>query len=159
MNVTDQQYLVDNTTPDEYLLIETPPQEEHSNNTLLNNIHINTMGEYLNLDKIMVSSIQEGKHKGVKLNHITMIWRIDHDIVKETIDINTQRSVRLDNPKLSRIYGSNDRMFRYNILTSTSIWIHCLQQTNSRRPSVVTHVLIYLWRTMVCLCHTYGQRV
>ena len=27
MNATDQQYLVDHTTPDEYLTTETPPQE------------------------------------------------------------------------------------------------------------------------------------
>ena len=116
MNVTDQQYLVDNTTPDEYLSIETPPQEENSDNNLLEKIHIESMEGYLNLDKIMVSAIQKGRHKGVDTNHLAKIWRIDEAIANKTIDITTQRSVRTDNPKLSRNYSTNDRMLRYKHL-------------------------------------------
>ena len=67
----------------------------------------------LNLDKIMVIAIQVRKHKGVEPNHLTKIWRIDHDIAKKAIDITTQRSVWSDNPKLSRNYDTNDRMMRY----------------------------------------------
>ena len=124
--------------------IETPPQEENGETPLLDKIHVDTMEGCLNLDKIMVSAIQEGKHKGVEPNHLAKIWRIDHDVTKKTIDITTQRSVQSDNPKLSRNYGTNDRMLRYKHLkeyfcmdmlfaTKTSKWI--LGQTKKTKVS------------------------
>jgi hypothetical protein len=116
MNVTDQQYLIGNESPDAYLSIETPPQEENSDNTCLDKIHIDSIEGYLNLDGIIVSAIQKGRHKDVEPNYLAKIWRIDKAITKKTIDITTQRSVRTDNPKLSRNYGTNDRMLRYKHL-------------------------------------------
>ena len=144
MNVTNQQYLIDNTTPDEYLSIQTLPQEENRDNTLLNKIYVDTMEERLNRDKIMVSVIQVGKHKCVDPNHLAKIWRIDHNVAKKTIDITTQRSVRKYDPKLSRNYSTNDRMLRYKHLkeyfcmdmlfaTKTSKWI--LGQTKKTKVS------------------------
>ena len=141
MNVTDQQYLIGNESPDAYLSIETPPQEENSDNTRLDKIHIDSIEGYLNLDGIIVSAIQKGRHKDVEPNHLAKIWRIDKAITKKTIDITTQRSVRTDNPKLSRNYGTNDRMLRYKHLKDTSIWIRSLRQRNPRSHHVVTHVL------------------
>ena len=43
-------------------------------------------------------------------------YGVSEDTAKKIICITTQMSVRLDNPKLSRNYGTNYRMLRYNHL-------------------------------------------
>ena len=72
-------------------------------------------GDY-NLDDIMVSSLHADKTKGVTPSHLSKIWRIDVDTAKRTLDITSQHKVRKENPKLSRNYGTNDRMLRYKHL-------------------------------------------
>ena len=100
--------------------------EELDGHILLDMLHSESNTGEFDLDNIMVSAVQDGQCMGVEPAHLAKIWCINEDTANKTIDINTQRSERIDNPKLSRIYGSNNRMLRYNILTSTSIWIHCL---------------------------------
>ena len=64
----------------------------------------------------MASAMHAGKYKGIKPAHLSKIWRIDTDTARKTLDITSQRNVRKDNPKLSRNYGTNDRMLRYKHL-------------------------------------------
>ena len=64
-------------------------------------------------DDILVSAEHSERHQGVKSEHISKVWIIDIDQVKYTLNITTQKSVRVDDPKLSRNYGMNDRMLRY----------------------------------------------
>ena len=124
---SDQKYLAEDIQPRNYMTCDEFSQvEELDEHILLDMLHSESNTGEFDLDNIMVSAVQDGQCMGVEPAHLAKIWCINQDTANKTIAINTQRSVRLDNPKLSRIYGSNDRMFRYNILTSTSIWIHCL---------------------------------
>ena len=51
--------------------------------------------------------------QGMKAAHLSKIWQIDLDAAKRTLDVTSQGSVRTHDPKLSRNYGTNDRMLRY----------------------------------------------
>ena len=58
----------------------------------------------------MGSTVQEGQCKGVEPAHLAKIWRIRDATAKKTIGMTTQRIICSDNSKLSRNYGTNDRM-------------------------------------------------
>ena len=70
----------------------------------------------LDLDDIMVSAVHAGRHQGVNAKHLAKIWRIDEHTAKRTLDATSQRSVRTENPKLSRNFSTNDRTLRYKHL-------------------------------------------
>jgi hypothetical protein len=65
------------------------------------------------LDDYMVSAAHGLRHQGVDPKHLSKIWRIEHDAAERTIEVTDQRTVRQDNPKLVRNYGTNDCMLRY----------------------------------------------
>jgi hypothetical protein len=68
-----------------------------------------TRGE-IDLDTIMVSATHAGKSTGVDPTHLSKIWKIDLKTAERTLDVVSQFSNRTDDPKLSRNYGTNDRM-------------------------------------------------
>ena len=78
--------------------------------SLLDDLFQRSLKGELGIDDIMVSVMYAGKYNGVKHEHLSKIWRIDMDTARNTLDITSQRSVGKDNPKLSRNYGTNDRM-------------------------------------------------
>ena len=51
-------------------------------------------------DNLMASAAQAGKSRGVDPKHLSTIWRINHEDDKRTIDVTTQTSVHIDDPKL-----------------------------------------------------------
>ena len=63
-----------------------------------------------------MSAIHAGRHQGVKAKDLAKMWRIDENTAKKTLAITSQRSVRTDNPKLSRNFSTNDRTLRYKHL-------------------------------------------
>ena len=63
-------------------------------------------------DNIFVSAAHAERYQGVKAEHLSKVWIIDIDQVKDTLDITTQKIVRTDNPNLSRKYGTNDCMLQ-----------------------------------------------
>ena len=67
----------------------------------------------LTIDDFMASAASAGERRGVKPDHLSKIWRISHEEAKATLEATSQKSIRTDNPKLSRNYGTNDRMLRY----------------------------------------------
>ena len=71
-----------------------------------------TKGE-INLDEILASAAHARRTQGMDAAHLSKVWRISLDQAERTLDITTQTSVRTDDPKLSRNYGTNDRMLRY----------------------------------------------
>ena len=85
-------------------------------NVLLDKIFKESNDGTLDVDNIMMSAVHAGRHQGVKAKHLAKIWRIDEDMAKKTLDITSQRSVRTDNPKLSRNFSTNDRTLRYKHL-------------------------------------------
>jgi hypothetical protein len=114
---SDQTFLAEDIQPrDDMVCDEFSQIEELDEPTLLNMLHSESNTGEFDLDDIMVSAVQEGPCKGVDKAHLAKIWRINEDTAQKTIDITTQRSVRSDNPKLSRNYGTNDRMMRYKHL-------------------------------------------
>ena len=51
--------------------------------------------------------------RGVSPEHLSKVWRIDHGTAKRTLEVTTQLVSRKDDPKLSRNYGTGDRVLRY----------------------------------------------
>ena len=73
----------------------------------------------LNFDDIFVSATTaSNKYRGADAAHLSKIWRIDHEMAEATLEITSQRNRRKDNPKLSRNYGTGDRMLCYRHLNT-----------------------------------------
>ncbi len=88
------------------------PDEKNEDQALDDIFDSVTKGE-IDLDEIMVSAAHAGISKGVDPTHLSKIWRIDLKTAERTLEVVTQGSKRTDDPKLSRNYGTNDRMLRY----------------------------------------------
>jgi hypothetical protein len=114
-NATDSAYLVetvdDNDTQDD----ETRNDDDSSNedDLLFDDIYEGSLRGEIDLNKIMVSAAHAGRSKGIDAEHLSKTWRIDLETAKRTLDITSQKSMRKENPTLSRNYGTNDRMLRY----------------------------------------------
>ena len=67
----------------------------------------------IDLDEIMLSAAHAGKTKGIDASPLSKMWRIDLKTAERTLDVTSKGSKRVDNPTLSRNYGTNDRMLRY----------------------------------------------
>ena len=103
--------------------IDSDSDDEDENRDLDDLYDRVTRGE-IDLDTIMVSSTHAGKSTGVDPAHLSKIWKIDLKTAERTLDVVSQYSKRTDDPKLSRNYGTNDRMLRYRrIAEYTSSWI------------------------------------
>ena len=70
-----------------------------------------TQGQ-IDLDSVMAGYVSGVKHHGVDEKHLLKIWCIDHDTAKRTLDVTSKLSVRKNDPKLSRNYGTKDCMLR-----------------------------------------------
>jgi hypothetical protein len=81
---------------------------------LLGQIYDGSLRGDIDLDEFMVSAAHAKRTQGIDAAHLSKAWRISLDAAERTLDITTQRtSVRTNDPKLSRNYGTNDRMLRY----------------------------------------------
>ena len=61
----------------------------------------------------MVSAAHASRPKVIDTSHLSKIWRIDIESEKRTLDVTSQYRIRINNPTLSRNFGTNDRMLRY----------------------------------------------
>jgi hypothetical protein len=80
---------------------------------LLDEIHEQSTKGEIDLDVFLVSAAHARRTQGMNATHLSKVWRISLEQAQRTLDITTQTSVRTDDPKLSRNYGTNDRMLRY----------------------------------------------
>jgi hypothetical protein len=80
---------------------------------LLDDIYETSMRGEIDLDDIMVKAAYARRHQGSDAEHLSKVWRISTEAAERTLDITTENSKRTDDPKLSRNYGTNDRMLRY----------------------------------------------
>ena len=85
-------------------------------NKVLDYLFVKSLQDDFNLDDIMASAVHAARHQDVKPEHLSKVWRIDVNTARKALDITSKRSVRKDYPKLSRNYGTNDRMLRYKHL-------------------------------------------
>ena len=107
VNIQDNNKETNDNTNDPHIINE---------DSFLDDLFQKSLKGELDIDDIMVCAMHAGKYDGIKPEHLSKIWRIDMDTARKTLDITSQRSVRKDNPKLSRNYGTNDRMLRYKHL-------------------------------------------
>ena len=84
---------------------------------LIDAIHNRVVTGQINLDNIMTSATHARKPRGIDAAHLSKAWRIDLDAAERTLEVTSQLSRRSDDPKLSRNYGTNDRMLRYKRIT------------------------------------------
>ena len=111
-----KEYLVDDATAD------TDPSTDDSNSNLdeeedddrfLDEIYDGSIRGEIDLDEFLVSAAHAKRHGGVDAAHLSKTWRIDLEAAERTLGVTTQESQRTDDPKLSRNYGTGDRMLRY----------------------------------------------
>jgi hypothetical protein len=90
-------------------VIESDSDNEDENQALDDLYDRVTRGE-IDLDTITVSATHARKSTGVDPAQLSKIWKIDLKTAERTLDVVSQFSKRTDDPKLSRNYGTNDRM-------------------------------------------------
>ena len=64
-------------------------------------------------DAINIGAVHAEKPKGVTPAMLSKVFRIDLATAKRTLQLNSQRLKRTNDPELSRRFPSNDRMLRY----------------------------------------------
>ena len=110
-NTHDGEFLVDNSNSPQPS--DDSDLGDSNDKQLLDELFEYVTEGTVNLDEMMVSAAHGGKSKGINAAHLAKIWQIDLDLAEKTLGITTQNSQRTDDPKLSRNYGTNDRMLRY----------------------------------------------
>ena len=119
-DVSGGEYLIDDDSATETSsndnMIELDSDKEDEDQALDDLYDRATKGK-IDLDTIMVSATQAGKSKGVDPVPLTKIWKINLKTAEQTLDVVSQFIKRTDDPKLSRNYGTNDRMLRYRRVT------------------------------------------
>ena len=81
-----------------------------SNDDLMNGLYEACVKGDVNLDDIMTSAAHARRSRGVDAKHLSKVWKIDMDSARRTLEVTSQNSTCTDDPKLSRNYGTNDRM-------------------------------------------------
>jgi hypothetical protein len=87
--------------------------EDENDNRFLDQIYDRSTRGEIDLDQHFVSAAHAKRHGGVDAGHLSKVWKIDLEAAQQTHGVTTQQSQLTDNPKLSRNYGTNDRMIRY----------------------------------------------
>ena len=82
-------------------------------NHLIYELYERTVYGEIDLDDIMVNATHEKWFQGVDPKNPFNIWIIYLDDSKITLDVITQTSVRYQEPKLIRNYGTNNWMLWY----------------------------------------------
>jgi len=84
-NTSDQQYLFEDTSSESDTSSATSSIEEKGDDTLLDDIYGKAQSENFDLDDVMATTVQDGRHEGAKPAHLAKIWRIYDDTAKKTI--------------------------------------------------------------------------
>jgi hypothetical protein len=92
---------------------ESDLDHDESDTLLLDKIYERSSKGEIDLDDFLVSAAHARRTQGLDAAHLSKVWRISMEQAERTLDITTQTSVRTNDPKLSRNYGTNDRMLRY----------------------------------------------
>ena len=70
-------------------------------------------GAQARVDEFFSHSTNASRPRGVTPEHLSKIWHISQEDTRRMINTTTQTSVQMQDPTLSRNYGTNDRMLRY----------------------------------------------
>ena len=85
---------------------------ENAPYTSYTNEHKDFLGD-INFYEIAASTAHAKPRKGIPVEHLSKIWRIDLELAQNTLIVKTQRGVRTDKLKLTRNFDTGDRMLRY----------------------------------------------
>ena len=113
-NVSGSEYLIEDDSATETSsddnMIESDSDDEDKDQALDDLYDRATKGE-IDLGTIMVSATHTWRSTGVDPAHLSKIWKIDLKTAELTLDVLvSQYNKRSDDTKLSRNYGTNDRM-------------------------------------------------
>jgi hypothetical protein len=86
---------------------------DEDDNQTLDQLHDSITKGEIDLDEIRISAAHAMKSKGVDPAHLSKIWRIDLKTAERTLEVVLELNKRVDDPTLSRNYGTNDRMLRH----------------------------------------------
>ena len=92
---------------------ENEEDSDDDEEALLDEILEHAKNGEIDLDEVMASAAHARRPKGIDAKHLSKVWQISHDQAEKTLEATTQHNQRTDDPKLSRNYGTNDRMLRY----------------------------------------------
>ena len=87
----------------------------------------------------LIEDVKQDKSNGTRL-----ALSLDEYTAKKTLDVTSQRSVRTDNPKLSRNFSTNDRTLRYKHLKEHFFMDTFFATIKAGKSSRKKHVLNYL---------------
>jgi hypothetical protein len=111
--------------------LEGDDNEEFDEDAWMTDLYEQAMAGAIDFDDIMTSATHARRSQGVDAEHLSKIWRISVEEANRTLEITTQEKVHVDNPKLARNYGTNDRMLRYKRIGVYFSW------TLSLRPKLL----------------------
>lgn len=84
-----------------------------SDQALFESVYDGIVSGEIDFDTFTASAAHARKPRGVNAEHLSKVWKIDVESARRTLEATSQHNTRTDNPKLSRNYGTNDRMLRY----------------------------------------------
>jgi hypothetical protein len=111
--VLDDETVATDPSTDQYNDEDDMELEDRYDHQLLDDIYLTSMRGEIDLDDIMVKAARAKRHQGSDAEHLSKVWRISTEAAERTLNITTETSNRTDDPKLSRNYGTNDRILRY----------------------------------------------
>ena len=97
------------------------------------------------------------KPKGVSVEKLSKIWRIDLETAKKTVKATTQRCGRFEEHMLSRNYSTNDRMLRHKHIKE-HFFIDTFFATKKVEPSLSGHTCMQLFVTDKGLIHVLPMK-
>ena len=100
----------------------------------------------MEIDDLFVSSTSANPSRGVDAKHLAKIWRIDLEKAEKTIELTTQRLSRSEGNRLSRNYGTSDRMLRYRRI-DTYFFMDTFLATKKKAKSSRGHTCCQLFVT------------
>ena len=77
---------------------------------------LDSEGAHEKVEEFFSHATNASRPHGVTPEHLSKIWRISQEDARRTINTTTQTSVRTQDPTLSRNFGTNDRMLRYQCI-------------------------------------------
>ena len=73
-------------------------------------------GAHEKVEEFFSHMTSASRPRGVTPEHLSKIWRILQEDARRLINTTTQTSVQMQDPTLSRNYGTNDHMLRYKCI-------------------------------------------
>ena len=108
-------------------------------------------------DNILVSAAHVERHQDVQAYHLYKVWIVGIDQSKETLCITTQKSVKTNNPKLSRNYVTNYHMLPYKRINEY-LYMHNFFATKNPRKSTKQNISCKIFVTDIVFVYVVPMK-